>query len=240
MYAPAATRLCMSGPTVSDLARRTVFGFVQLLVVLGVVLFALAGTLDYVQAWVYLLIFFLSAALITIYLWRKDPRLLERRVNAGPVAEKEPIQKVIQLLAALAFIGIFVICALDHRLVWSTVPLAIVIVGDVLVALGFVIVFLVFKENSFTAATIEVAADQRVISSGPYAIVRHPMYAGALIMLIGTPLALGSWWALLAFIPMAIVIAVRLLDEEQFLSQHLPGYTQYCQNVRSRLIPSIL
>ena len=115
----------------------------------------------------------------------------------------------------------------------------IVIVGDVLVALGFFIVFLVFRENSYTAATIEVAADQQVISTGPYALVRHPMYAGALVMLFGTPLGLGSWWGLLMFVAMTAVIVMRLLAEERFLGQKLPGYTQYCQKVRYRLIPFI-
>jgi protein-S-isoprenylcysteine O-methyltransferase Ste14 len=104
---------------------------------------------------------------------------------------------------------------------------------------GFFIVLLVFKENSFAAATIGVASGQKVIATGPYAIVRHPMYAGALVLLIGTPLALGSWWGILAVIPMTLVLALRLLDEEKFLSKSLPGYEEYCQKVRSRLAPSI-
>ena len=156
-----------------------------------------------------------------------------------PTAEKQPLQQHIQAVAAITFIGFLVVPALDHRLAWSNVPLGIEIAGDALVALGFFSVYLVFKENSFSAATIEVATGQKVISTGPYAIVRHPMYAGALVMLFGTPLALGSWWGLLLLIPMTLVLVLRLLDEERFLAKNLPGYTEYCQSVRYRLVPYI-
>jgi protein-S-isoprenylcysteine O-methyltransferase Ste14 len=223
----------------NNLASKTILGFVQLIVMLGLFLFVPAWTFDFWQAWLYLFAFAMSSAFITIYLWKKDPKLLERRVIAGPSAEKEKSQKLIQVFASLAFIGLMIFPSLDHRFSRSDVPVFVVIVGDALVALGFFMVFLVFKENTFTAATIEVAPDQKVISTGPYAIVRHPMYAGALIMLWGTPIALGSWWALLMDIPMTFVIVWRLLDEEKFLTKNLPGYNEYCQNVRYRLIPSL-
>ena len=223
----------------NTLLRRTVLGFVQLVVVLGVLLFAPAGTFAFWQGWVYLFLFATSSGLITTYLWRKDPQLLERRVRAGPGAEKEASQRVIQLSASLAFLALLVAPALDHRFSWSIVPLPVVLAGNVLVALGFRIVFVVFRENTFGAATIEVTAGQTVISTGPYAIVRHPMYSGALVMLLGTPLALGSWRGLLAFIPMALVMVWRLLDEEAFLSKNLAGYREYCQQVRYRLLPLI-
>jgi protein-S-isoprenylcysteine O-methyltransferase Ste14 len=202
-------------------------------------LFVPAWKIDFWQAWVFLLIFAISSALITAYLWTNDPKLLERRVNAGPGAEKEESQKIIQLLASLVFICLFMLPSLDHRLSLSDVPLPVVVAGDVLVALGFLFIFFVFRENTFAAATIEVVADQKVISTGPYAVVRHPLYSGALIMLFGTPLALGSWWGLLLLIPMTIVIACRLLDEEKLLANGLTGYRQYCQKVRYRLVPFI-
>jgi protein-S-isoprenylcysteine O-methyltransferase Ste14 len=223
----------------NKLARKTVLGFVQLIVGMGILLFGPAWTLDFWQGWVYLFVFTASSTMITAYLWKKDPKLLERRVNAGPAAEKETSQKLIQLFASLTFIGTMILPSLDHRISWSDVPLPVVILGDVFVALGFFVIFLVFKENSFAAATIEVAPDQRVISTGPYALVRHPMYSGALVMLFGTPLALGSWWGLLMFIPMTFIIVWRLLDEEKFLSKNLSGYTEYCQRVRYRLVPFI-
>jgi protein-S-isoprenylcysteine O-methyltransferase Ste14 len=220
-------------------AKQTVFGFVALAIILAFALFGAAGTLEFWQAWVYLCVFLGSSALITVYLWKESPELLARRVNAGPTAEKQRSQQLIQVLASVAFIGCLVVPGFDHRFGWSNVPIYVVICGDILVAAGFLVVFLVFKENAFTAATIEVAADQKVIATGPYAIVRHPMYAGALIMLFGTALALGSWWGLVPFIVMTLTIAARLLDEEKFLAKNLPGYADYCQRVRYRLIPFV-
>jgi protein-S-isoprenylcysteine O-methyltransferase Ste14 len=222
---------------VNNLAGKTVLGFTQLIAVVGILLFAPAWTLNYWQAWVYWVVFAGSCALISAYLWRNDPKLLERRINAGPGAENEKKQKLIQLLATFIFIGAMILPSLDHRFSWSAVPLPVVVAGDVLAALGFLIVFLVFKENSFTSATISVTLDQKVVSTGPYAIVRHPMYSGALIMLFGTPLALGSWWGVLMFIPMAFTIAWRARDEERFLFKNLSGYKGYCQTVRYRLVP---
>jgi protein-S-isoprenylcysteine O-methyltransferase Ste14 len=225
--------------SVNKLARKTVLGFSQLVTVLGILLFAPAWTLDYWQAWVYLFVFAASSALITAYLWRKDRQLLERRIKAGPGAETEKSQKLIQLLASLVFIGAMILPSFDHRFSWSSVPLPIVLVGDALTALGFLIVFLVFRENTFTGATIAVSPGQKVISTGPYAVVRHPMYSGALVMLFGTPLALGSWWGLLMFAPMIFTIAWRARDEEGFLVKGLSGYKEYCQIVRYRLLPFV-
>ena len=221
----------------NSLAGRTILGFAQLFVFLGVALFAPAWTLDFWQAWVYLFVFTAASALITAYLWKYDLKLLERRVKAGPRAEKEKSQKLIQILASLTFIGTLVLPSLDRRFSWSHVPFALVIAGDILAAVGFLAVFLVYKENTFTSATIEVAPDQRVISTGPYAIVRHPMYAGALVMLLATPLALGSWWGILMIVPMTFALALRLLDEEKFLLKNLPGYEEYCWKVPYRLAP---
>lgn len=204
---------------------------------LGVCLFGLAGSFNFWQAWVYSIIFIGSAATITLYLWNRDPELLARRVNAGPGAEKEITQKIIQFLASIFFLALLIIPSFDHRYGWSNVPLFTIILGDILVALGYFIIFLVLKENSFAASTIKLSPGQKVITTGPYSKVRHPMYSGALIMLFGTPLALGSWWGLLMFIPFTLIIIVRLLDEEKFLSKNLPGYNEYRQTVRYRLVP---
>jgi protein-S-isoprenylcysteine O-methyltransferase Ste14 len=170
---------------------------------------------------------------------KNDPKLLERRVKGGTVAEKERNQKVIQALASAAFVATIVIPVLDHRFRLTGVPVFVVCFGDSLVVLGFVIVFLVFKENTFTSGVIEVADGQKVISTGPYAIVRHPMYVGALVLLLGAPLALGSWRGLFTIIPMTIVIILRLLNEERFLAKNLPGYREYRTVVRYRLLPLI-
>ena len=214
-------------------------GLVFLLLVMEALLFLPAGTLDYWQAWAFLSVFGISALAITVYLMKKDPKLLERRVYAGPTAEKETSQKIIQTLTAMSFIATLVAPALDHRFGWSTVLLSVVIAGDVLVALGFLIVFSVYKENTFASATIEVYADQKVISTGLYAVVRHPMYFGGLLIFVGIPLSLGSWWGLFGialFMPMGVW---RIVDEENFLSKNLPGYSEYKSKVRHRLIPFI-
>jgi protein-S-isoprenylcysteine O-methyltransferase Ste14 len=224
---------------VNHLNARAWLALVVLAVVMGLLLFISAGTVRYWQAWVYLSIFFAASALTTVFLMRTDPALLERRMSGGPTAEKRPIQQVIMLFTSLGFIALLVVPALDRRLVWSTVPLYGVVVGDALVAVGFYFIFLVYKENTFTSATIEVAADQKVISTGPYATVRHPMYASGLLYLLGTPLALGSFWGLVPLAGMLPFLIWRLLDEERFLSRNLPGYTEYQTRVRHRLIPRI-
>jgi protein-S-isoprenylcysteine O-methyltransferase Ste14 len=188
---------------------------------------------------VYLAIFIGASALVTRYLVRKDPALLERRMSGGPTAEKRPAQKVIMLATSIGFIALLVVPALDRRFGWSAVPLWGVVAGNGLVAIGLYLVFLVYRENPFSSATIEVAADQRVISTGPYAIVRHPMYASASLYLVGTPLALGSFWGLVTIPATMPFLIWRLLDEERLLEGSLPGYTDYQQRVRHRLVPFI-
>jgi protein-S-isoprenylcysteine O-methyltransferase Ste14 len=226
-------------PSRTALASQAFLGLGALIAVVGVLLFAVAGTARYAEAWVFLGLFFGASLAVTLYLMKRDPKLLERRVKAGPVAEQRPKQRLIQLLASGAFLAILAVPALDHRLGWSRVPLPLVVGGDVLVACGFLAVFLVFRANSYASAVIEVGAEQKVIDTGPYALVRHPMYAGALVLLAGIPLALGSFWGLLVLAPFTAVIAWRLLDEEAVLLQQLPGYADYRTRTRYRLIPLV-
>ena len=221
------------------IAAKTTLGFVSLILLLAVALFAPAWTFRFWQALLYLFLFASSSAAITIYLWKRDQALLSRRISAGPIAEKTRAQQIIQLFASIGFLAILVVPSLDHRFSWSHVPLWVVLAGDLLVVLGFYIVFKVFCVNTFTSATIEVNEHQTVISIGPYAFVRHPMYSGALVMLLGTPLALASWWGLIAFVIMVAVIVIRLLDEEKLLLANLPGYAEYVARVRYRLIPYV-
>jgi protein-S-isoprenylcysteine O-methyltransferase Ste14 len=204
---------------------------------LGVLLFLPAGTFNYWQAWVFILVFMTSVSVIGVYLSLKDPALLERRKNIGPAAEQSPAQKIIISIGILADLGLLVFCALDYRFEWSPVPPYISLFGAVLVALGLFIDLLVFKENSYGASNIKVEEDQRVISTGPYALVRHPMYAGVLVMVIGVPLALCSWWGLAIVVLVAPVLAWRIIDEEKLLKKDLPGYADYVQEVRYRLVP---
>jgi len=221
------------------IAAKTTLGFGSLIFLLAVGLFAPAWTFRFWQALLYLFLFASCSAAITIYLWKRDQALLSRRISAGPIAEKTRAQQIIQLFASIGFLAILVVPSLDHRFSWSHVPLWIALAGDLLVVLGFYIVFKVFCVNTFTSATVEVNDQQTVISTGPYAFVRHPMYSGALIMMLGTPLALASWWGLLAFILMVAVIVIRLLEEEKFLLANLAGYAEYLARVKYRLMPSV-
>ena len=221
----------------SQLILKTIAGFAFLMLVLALALFIPAGSLSYWQAWVYLADWAVCVILITLYLVKNDRELLAGRVQAGPVAETQKNQKIIQSLASLCFIGLFIVPGLDYRFGWSNVPPILSLIADGFVALGFTIVFLTFKENSYTRATIEVSEEQKVITSGPYRMVRHPMYAGALLLLIVTPLALGSWVAMPFSLPLILVIVIRLIDEEKFLAKNLTGYPEYCQKVRYHLVP---
>ncbi|MGB0060424.1 methyltransferase family protein [Candidatus Binatus sp.] len=214
-------------------------GILQLFIVFGLTIFLPAWTFDYWQAWIVVAVFFGCTLAVTVYLMKNDPKLLERRVKAGVGNEQERSQNIIQAFAGAAFIALFVISALDHRFGWSTVSGYLVALGDLLVALGFYLVFLVFKENSFASGTIEIGDDQKVVTTGPYALVRHPMYIGALVMLVGVPPALGSLWGLLAIVPMTLVLVWRLLDEEKFLARNLAGYSDYQSKVRYHLLPLI-
>lgn len=169
-------------------------GVLSVLIAMGALLFLPAWTFDYWQAWLFLAVFGGSGLVIIIYLMKKDPKLLERRLSGGPTAEQRTGQKIVMSFASLGFIAMLVFPALDHRFGWSLVPTFVSIAGDVLVALGLLIIFFVFQENTFTSSTIEVATDQKVITTGPYTIVRHPMYSGFFLYMLGIPIALGSWW----------------------------------------------
>jgi len=223
----------------SSLNAKALLSVLLLGVVMAAILFTTAGTVDYWQAWVFLLILITLSLLITIYLIRNDPELLKRRMRGGPTAEKRISQQVIMIFTSLGFVGLLVVPGLDHRFSWSTVPLAVVIAGDALVALGYYFIFLVFRQNTYSSATIEMAANQKVIDSGPYSLLRHPMYAGALLYLLGMPLALGSYWGLVPFVAMIPFLIWRIFDEEMMLTRELEGYGEYKQRVRYRLVPGV-
>ena len=223
----------------SELTKKAMAGFAALSFVMGLVLFLCAGTLRYPEGWLFLGVFLGASLGITLYLMKNDPRLLASRVRVGPIAENRLRQKLIQLLASGTFLAALAIPALDRRFSWSDVPLPFVMLGDFLIVAGFSIVLWVFKENSFAASTIEVGADQKLIDTGPYAWVRHPMYAGALPLLAGIPLALGSWWGLLTLMPFIAMLILRVLDEEALLRKELSGYDAYCQRTHYRLFPHV-
>ena len=213
-----------------------VLGLVEL-VAFGLMLFLPAGTFNYWQAWVFLVVFGLSAWIPAIYLLRTNPVALQRRMRGGPTAESRMVQKVVMGGLYLSLAAMVVVSALDHRFGWSPVPTAICLVGDVLVAVGLGVVMLVVIQNSYAAATVRVEAGQKLVSTGLYGLVRHPMYTGNVIMMVGIPLALGSYWGLVFVVPGLIVLALRIRDEEKLLQEELDGFREYTQKVRYRLVP---
>lgn len=203
----------------------------------GLILFLPAGTLRYWQAWVFIAVFMAATIVPVIYLARNNPAALQRRMNAGPRAEPRAAQKFIITGSFLGLFAAMVVSAFDHRFGWSPVPPWLSMLGDVLVAAGLAIAMLVIVQNSYAAATVTVESGQTLVSDGLYRFVRHPMYVGNVIMMVGMPLALGSYWGLLFVIPGAVMLALRILDEEKLLTQELTGYREYRQRVRYRLVP---
>jgi protein-S-isoprenylcysteine O-methyltransferase Ste14 len=224
------------GNPLKSLILPSIRNFLLGVIVLGAVLFLLAGTLNYWQAWVFIILFNVLVITQGIYLAIRDPELLERRKQIAPAGESTR-QKIFTIVGLLSTFGLIVFSALDHRFGWSQMSPFVSLVGAGLVALSFLVYYIVFRENSFAATSIQTFEGQKVISTGPYALVRHPKYLGDIILTVGIPLALGSWWGL-AFLALIIpALAWRILDEEKLLKKDLPGYVEYTQKVRYRLVP---
>jgi protein-S-isoprenylcysteine O-methyltransferase Ste14 len=219
-----------------DIGKKALLLFLAALAVVSLMFFLPAGTLDYWQAWVYIAIVFVPASLVMLYFLRTDPEFLERRFRTR---EKEAKQQLVIKLAGVVFIAGFLIPGVDRRFGWSSVPLWLVLAADIAVLLSYFLVFLVFRENSYAGRTIEVEKGQKVISTGPYSVIRHPMYIGMIIMYMATPIALGSYWALPAFLLIVPVLILRILNEEEVLMRELPGYKEYCAKTRYRLVPFV-
>jgi protein-S-isoprenylcysteine O-methyltransferase Ste14 len=205
----------------------------------GLMLFLPAGTFQYWQAWVFLAVFALSTWIPSVYLMRTNPAALERRMHVGPLAETRTLQRIVIAVVFICFPAMFVVSAFDHRFGWSPVPATVCLIGDVLVAIGLGIAMLVVIQNGYAAANVTVEAEQKVVSTGLYGLVRHPMYTGNVILMIGVPLALGSYWGLVFVVPGLIVLVLRIGDEEQLLGQELNGYREYAQQVHYRLVPYV-
>lgn len=206
---------------------------------MGVVLFWPAGTFDYWQAWVFIAVFIVGTMVPSVYLAVKYPDALRRRMTSGPFAETRLVQKLVTVGIVVMVVAVGVVSALDHRFGWSTVPTSVVVAGNVLVLVGLGLAELVVVQNNYAAATITVEAGQKVVSTGLYGLVRHPMYVGALIMMIGMPPALDSYWGLVTVVPAVLVFALRITDEEKALHEELDGYDEYTEKVHYRLVPGV-
>ncbi len=222
-------------PLGKQLVRSSVLGTLAM----GALIFIPAGTVQYWQGWASLAVFIVCSGAYTAYLAKHDPALLKRRTEGGISHEKEFTQKIVMASLYAACIVLVVIPPLDFRFGWSSMPWPVSIVGDALVAFSFYVFYLVAKVNTYAAANIRVEEGQRVVSSGVYAVVRHPMYFAALFLFVGIPIALGSWWGLLLVPVFVAILVVRILNEEKLLVRDLPGYADYTHKVRYRLIPGI-
>lgn len=209
---------------------------VVMILIIGGLLFGFAGTIRYWQAWLYMAVLYVPSIAVTLYFFQRDPGFIERRMKWR---ERERAQQVGQSLIALLYISQFVVAGLDHRFGWSSVSPAFVIAADVLSLIGFWFIFIVFQVNRYAASTVEVEQGQQVISTGPYSLVRHPMYLGGLLMLLFSPLALGSWWAMIFGVLISFGLVFRIKNEEEVLVRDLPGYEDYRSRVRWRLIPGV-
>ena len=222
--------------TRATLTRLVLMRYFEAFLALSVMFFLTAGTFAYWEAWLYLAILFIPMAFVMVYLIKYDPELLERRMR---FREKETTQKRIISLSWLWFFLAFLLPGLDHRFGWSQVPVVVVLVAALLVLVGYGMVIWVFRENRYASRVIEVAQEQQVIDSGPYRFVRHPMYAGSIVLYVFSPLALGSWWAMIPALPIIPILVMRILNEEEILLRDLPGYADYRSKVRYRLIPGV-
>jgi protein-S-isoprenylcysteine O-methyltransferase Ste14 len=220
----------------AKLVRKLIFYLLLIIAIYALLFFPTAGTLNYWQAWMYIILLIMMMTAMTIFLIRTDPELLIRRLQ---FRERRKAQKQLITWSYPVFIIIYILPGFDQRFGWSNMAPAISIAAEVLVAAGYFIVALVFRENSYTSRIIEVKEGQKVIDTGPYAIVRHPMYVGALMLYIMSPLALGSWVAGLVSLIMIPIIVIRIHDEEATLVEELEGYREYREKVRYRLIPGI-
>jgi len=220
----------------SDLRRMVYTRLAAALVLLPLFFFLPAGTIRYWEAWVYLAILLIPVFFVMRYLLKHDPVFLERRMRTR---EQQAPQKLVIKLSFLWFFLVFILPGLDQRFGWSNVPIAAVLAADLVVLLGYGVILRVFRENRYASRVVEVEKGQPVIQSGPYRVIRHPMYLGTVLMYLATPVALGSWWALLPALLIVPILVLRVRNEEKVLAEQLPGYREYMQKTRYRLIPGV-
>lgn len=226
----------MNKEIVKKLKKKIIIIFPLAFVIFAGLLFLTAGTWEYREAWILSALIFLPAFLITVYFLRRSPEFLQRRLQ---FREKELSQrKIVEIANVVFFLG-FIVAGFDYRYGWSFVPAWLIVLADVIILFSYYLVFLAFRENTFAARTIEVVEGQEVVRTGPYAVVRHPMYVGIILMYLFIPMALGSFWAVLFFVPVCGLIIARIYNEEEVLKRDLSGYVEYCKEVPYRLVPFV-
>lgn len=217
-----------------SLIKKTTIRFFLFPLFLGLLILVPAGTFDYWQFYIYIAVLIIPMVFVLFYFLKHDPKFLERRTRTH---EKEKPQTIIQLTLSFVFFSAYIISGLDKRFAWSDIGINIVILADAFVLLGYIFIFFVFKQNSYASRVVEVEKDQKVITTGLYGFVRHPMYIGFIIMFLPTSVALGSYWGLIPLAIMPLALVLRILNEEKVLCRDLPGYKEYCQRTKYRLIP---
>ena len=215
---------------------KTLLAFLLGIFITGAMLFLPAGTLDYPGAWLFMALLFTPVLIMGVVLMAKNPELLRKRLE---MKEREKTQQGVVALSGLLLVAAFMVAGLDFRFGWSHVSNAIVIIASVVLLIGYALYAEVLRENVYLSRVVEVQEGQRVIETGLYGIVRHPMYSAVTLLYLAIPLVLGSWWALLAMSPCVVLLALRIRNEEQVLHQGLAGYTDYTERVRYRMIPFV-
>ena len=224
----------LSKQDMKSLIKKIIIRFSLLPIILGLIILVPAGTFNYWQFYVYIAVLVIPMTYVLFYFLKNDPQFLERRAKTK---EKEKTQRIIQITFSLFFLSAFIISGFDRRFGWSNIPLSIILLANFVSLFGYLIVFIVFKQNSYASRVVEVDNSQKVISTGIYSIVRHPMYVGVIIMWIPIPIALGSYWGLIPIATIPFALVLRILNEESVLIRELPGYKEYCQKTKYRLIP---
>lgn len=215
---------------------KTLLAFLSGILITGAMLFVPAGTLAYRGAWLFITLLFTPILVMGVVLFIKNPELLRKRLE---MKEREKEQQHVVALSGLLLVASFIVAGLDHRFGWSHVSNAIVVIASAILLVGYALYVEVLRENVYLSRVVEVQEEQRVIDTGLYSIVRHPMYFAVTLLYLAIPLVLGSWWALLVMSPCILLLAARIKNEEQVLHQGLPGYTDYTKRVRYRMIPWI-
>lgn len=210
--------------------------FIAGLIFISAILFIPAGSIQYWNAWLFIGILFIPILFVGIYLVIRDPELLDKRLNSQ---EKENKQKKVVVFTSITFLSGFILAGLDYRFGWSTVPLFLVLLSSILVLVGYILFFMVIRQNRYASRVVEVQENQKVIDTGFYGVVRHPMYSAAILMFLFTPLVLGSFIALIPFLIFPFQMNTRIKNEEEVLEKGLDGYVEYKKRVKYRVIPFI-